>query len=245
MADAAWKRYEKQIADLIRQRAQEPVTITTDVRIQGRLSGVPRQVDILIEGSFASVTDATMAVDCKCFSSKVDVKDVEALLGIAEDIGVNMGMLVTTVDFTPGAKRRAVNIVQEVVPLVEVVLLRETTSWWLMRAGQSGRYVGECFDHEPYGGFWWVVRFVSGGPGDDEDDDALWSTPHGGWDGQELGPRLLASVLARHRLARNPDPEELDNLTAAIEHNIEEGQGFSVSTGEVDDWLVGFYEGAD
>lgn len=34
------------------------------------------------------------------------------------------------VDFTPGAKRRAVNIVQEVVPLVEVVLLRETTSWW-------------------------------------------------------------------------------------------------------------------
>ncbi len=89
------------------------------------------------------------------------------------------------------------------------------------------------------------MRFVSGGPGDDEDDDALWSTPHGGWDGQELGPRLLASVLARHRLARNPDPEELDNLTAAIEHNIEDGQGFSVSTGAVDDWLVGFYEDED
>jgi hypothetical protein len=151
-------------------------------------------------------------------------------------------MLVTTVGFTPGAKRRATNIVQEVIPMMDVVLLTEATQWWMVRAGRSGRYVGEYLDHEPYGAFWWVVRFITAEPGEHEEDDVLWSSAQGGWDGRELGPRLLASVLARHRLARNPDAEELDNLTAAIEDNVEEGQGFNVSTDDIDDWIAGFYD---
>jgi hypothetical protein len=240
MADPAWKRYEKQIADLIRERAVGPVTITTDAKITGLVSEVPRQIDILIEGNVSGITDVTIALDCKCFSKKVDVKDVEAFIGMIEDVGVNMGMLVTTVGFTPAAKRRATKIVQEVVPLVDIVLLTEATQWWMVRAGQSGRYEGDYVDHEPYGYFWWVVRFVTGEPGEDEEDDVLWSSSEGGWDRRQLGPRLLASVLARHRLARNPSEEELDNLTAAIRRNIEEGQGFSITTEEVDDWIAGY-----
>ncbi len=243
MAEPAWKRYETQIADLIRQRAVGPVKITPDAKVTGLLSEVPRQIDILVEGNVSGIADVTIALDCKCFSEKVDVKDVEAFLGMVEDIGVNMGMLVTTVGFTPAAKRRATKIVQEVVPLVDIVLLKEATQWWMMRAGQSGRYEGDYIDHEPYGSFWWVVRFVTGElDGEEEDDDVLWSSNQGGWDGRELGPRLLASVLARHRLARNPSPEDLDNLTAAIERNVEEGQGFYVSTSEVDDWIAGYDE---
>lgn len=245
MSDAPWKRYEKQISDLIRKRAVGPVKIRTNVELIGRLSQVPRKVNIFVEGNVPGIADVTIVLDCKCFSKKVDVKDVESFLGMVEDIGANMGMLVTTVGFTPAAKRRAANIVQEVVPLVDVVLLKETTQWWMVRAGQSGRYVGDYVNHEPYGAFWWVVRFVTGEPGEDEEDDILWSSSDGGWDGRELGPRLLASVLARHRLARNPDPKELDNLTAAIEHNIKDGQGFYLSTSEIDDWIAGVYETDD
>jgi hypothetical protein len=69
------------------------------------------------------------------------------------------------------------------------------------------------------------VRFITGEPGEDEEDDVPWSSSDGGWDGRELGPRLLASVLARHRLARNPSEDGLDNLTAAIRRNIRDGQG--------------------
>jgi hypothetical protein len=158
-----------------------------------------------------------------------------------KDVGAHMGMLVTTVGFTPGAKRRATTIIHEVVPMVDVVLLEETTNWWMVRAGQSGHYVGDYVDHEPYGTFWWVVSFVTGDPGEDEEDDVIWSSSKGGWDGRDLGPRLLGSVLARHRPARNPEPGELDNLTVEIEHNTEPGQGFSVTTGEIDDWLAGVY----
>jgi len=238
--DPAWKRYEKQIADLIRERVVGPVKITTDAKITGRLSEVPWQIDMLIEASVSGIADVTIALDCKCFSKKVDVKDVEAFLNMIQDVGVNMGMLVTTVGFTPAAKRRATNIVQEVVPLVDIVLLTEATQWWMMRAGQSGRYEGDYIDHEPYGSFWWVVRFITGEPGEDEEDDVLWSSSDGGWDCRELGPRLLASLLARHRLARNTSEDELDNLTAAIRRNIRDGQGFSISTDEVDDWIAGF-----
>lgn len=242
MADPAWKHYEKQIEDLIRKRAVGPVKITTDAKLTGLLSEVPRQIDILVEGNVSGIADVTIALDCKCFSKKVDVKDVEAFLGMVEDIGVNMGMLVTTVGFTPAAKRRATKIVQEVVPLVDIVLLKEATQWWMVRAGHNGHYEGDYIDHEPYGGFWWVVRFVTGEAGEDEEDDVLWSSSDGGWDGRELGPRLLATVLARHHLARNPSPNELDNLTTAIEHNIEGGQGFWVSTRDVDEWTAGYDE---
>ena len=215
------------------------MTITPDAKLTGLLSEVPRQIDLLIKGNVSGIADVTIALDCKCFSKKVDVKDVEAFLGMIEDVGVNMGMLVTTVGFTPAAKRRAAKIVQEVVPLVDIVLLTEATQWWMVRAGQSGSYEGDYIDHEPYGSFWWVVRFTTGEPGEDEEEDILWSSSEGGWDGRELGPRLLASVLARHRLARNPSEDELKNLTAAIKHNIEDGQGFHISTEEVDEWIAG------
>lgn len=245
MTDPPWKRYERDIANLIRRRAVGPVKIRTDVKIEGRLSKVPRQVDIYVEGTVSEIADVAIVLDCKCFSKKVDVKDMEAFLGMVEDIGANMGMLVTTVGFTPGAKRRATNIVQEVIPMVDVVLLKEVTEWWMVRAGQRGRYVGEYVDHEAYGAFWWVVRFVTGEPNEDDEEDIIWSSSEGGWDGRELGPRLLASILVRHRLAGNPNPEELDNLTAGIEHNVEDGQGFCLSTSVIDDWIAGLDEDED
>lgn len=242
MALPAWRHYEQQITDRIRERATGPVTITPDTALPGRLSGVDRQIDILVQGSFASVADATMIVDCKCFSENVDVKDVEAFLGMLEDVDVHLGMLVTTKGYSQAAERRARRVLQEVVPLVDIAVFEEAASWWLMRAGSSGRYSGDYVDHEPYGGFWWVVRFaIEGDSIEDDEEDVLWSSSDGGWDGREEGPRLLATLLARHRLARMPQPEEIENLTRGIERNVREGQGFYLSTSEVDDWLSGWY----
>jgi restriction endonuclease len=90
MREAAWKRYEKQIADLIRRRAVGPVKITTAAHVTGRLSQVARQVDILIEGNVSGIANVTIVLDCKCISEKVDVKDIEAFLGMVADIGANM-----------------------------------------------------------------------------------------------------------------------------------------------------------
>ncbi len=105
-----------------------------------------------------------MAVDCKCFGSKVDVKDMEAFIGMLDDVGVNLGMLFTTVGFTPGAERRGAQVLREVVPLVNIAVFDQVSSWWLMRAGQHGHYAGDYVDHEPYGKFWWRASFITGEP---------------------------------------------------------------------------------
>ncbi len=102
-----WKQYESQIHQHLLKVAGDDATIEFDVQLPGRLSGVDRQVDIYVRGSFANIGEATMAVDCKCFSRSVDVKHVETVLGLVEDVGTTIGLLVTTEGFSPAAKQRA------------------------------------------------------------------------------------------------------------------------------------------
>jgi hypothetical protein len=242
VAEATWKKYERQITEFVERKAKGPVRITPDVKLDGRMSGVKRQVDILVEGSIFGFAPGKMAIDCKCLKEKVDVKDVEAFLGMLEDLGVTAGMLATTVGFTDAAKRRAANVVQEVIPLVDMVLLEEGSDWWLASAGSSGTYVGDYVDHEPYGDFWWIVSFVPDSDPGEEEDITLWSSNEGGWDAQTLGPNLLAGLLAQHHLARNPSPSEKMAILRGIEETVKDGQGFEISTGKVDDWLAEYDE---
>lgn len=242
MPTPAWKQYEQQIADRIRSRAKGPVTITTNTTLPGRLSGTPRQIDILVEGSFAGVADASMVVDCKCWSSKIDVQDMETFIGMLEDVGVPLGMLMTTKGFTSAAQRRGAHVLQEVVPLINLATFDELSSYWLMRAGEPGDYVGDYLDHEPYGRFWWTVAFVTRDQQGEEEHDVLWASSEGGWE-EEDGSMLLATVLAQHRLGRNPTPSEVEHLSKALERHIEAGQGFSFSTAEIDNWMWDAAEG--
>jgi hypothetical protein len=69
-----------------------------------------------------------MAVDCKCFASKVDVKDLEAFIGMLENVGVTLGMLFTTIGVTPGVERQGAHVLQELVPLVTVRVLDQVGS---------------------------------------------------------------------------------------------------------------------
>jgi hypothetical protein len=103
-----WKQYEQQIFERLKEMAGEDAEVEFDARMPGRFSGVDRQVDVFVRGDFAGrVTRATMAVDCKCFTRQVDVKHVEGVIGLVEDVGTDFGLLVTTEGFTPAAKSRA------------------------------------------------------------------------------------------------------------------------------------------
>lgn len=106
-SDRDWRRYEEQIHDRLKQLAGPEAEVTFDVKLLGRFSGVQRQIDVHVRGSFTGIGDATLAVDCKCFASKIDVKQVEMVMGLVDDVGTDIGLLVTTEGFTPAAKRRA------------------------------------------------------------------------------------------------------------------------------------------
>lgn len=105
--DRDWRAYETQIFTRLKETAGPDAEVTFDLKLTGRYSGVDRQIDVLVRGSFTGIGEATMAVDCKCFSTKVDVKHVEMVMGLVDDVGTDIGLLVTTEGFTPAAKRRA------------------------------------------------------------------------------------------------------------------------------------------
>jgi hypothetical protein len=126
VVEPAWRRYERQIYARLAKAAggAGAATVTFDKRLPGKLSRVERQVDVYVEGEFANeVGKATMAVDCKCFDRNVDVKAVEAFIGLVDDVGADLGLIVTTEGFSPAARNRAAaarGVRVEIVPYEEL-----------------------------------------------------------------------------------------------------------------------------
>jgi hypothetical protein len=70
-----------------------------------------------------------MVVDCKHWTGKVDVGEVDAFVGFLLDVGAPLGLLVTTSEWTPAARSRAReqgahDIDLDVVPFDELAVWR-------------------------------------------------------------------------------------------------------------------------
>jgi len=89
-----------------------------DHKVVGRSSGIERQVDIWVTGPVAG-HDISIAIECRDYSSKVGIKDVEAFHGFIEDVGADRGVIITPTGFTKGARRRAGRIELKTLTLEE------------------------------------------------------------------------------------------------------------------------------
>lgn len=72
-------------------------------------SGVNRQVDVLIKDEVATYP-LVIAVDCKYYTSKVDINEIEKTWGLVDDIRANLGVIISNAGFTEGAKKRATEL---------------------------------------------------------------------------------------------------------------------------------------
>jgi hypothetical protein len=104
-----WRDYEELICAQLRRRVQGAARIDFDQRVVGRLSGYPRQVDIMVIGRFPGLArnTATMAVECKLWRRKVGIDDIDRFVGFLADVATDLGLLVTNVGFTDAAPARA------------------------------------------------------------------------------------------------------------------------------------------
>jgi len=83
-------------------------SVTPNAKIRGCLTGVLRQIDVLIDARWADEDLAErVIVDAKMYRSKVDVKDVESFEGMMKDCRANRGVIVCANGYSPAAKRRA------------------------------------------------------------------------------------------------------------------------------------------
>jgi len=99
-----WKKFEQLAASIQRDLAPD-AKVTENAKLIGA-SGTPRQVDILIEQE-AGQFELRIVVDCKDHKEPVDVKDVEAFLGLVQDVGAHKGAMIAANGFTDTAKARA------------------------------------------------------------------------------------------------------------------------------------------
>lgn len=126
MATSEYREYENGVADVLRFIAANGAEVQRDVIVRGQRSGGERQVDVLVRGSIFGLEDVTLAVDCKLWRKKLDVADVGSFLSYLEDVGADLGMLMTTEGYTPAAKQLARDARGV---RAEVLTLRELEQW--------------------------------------------------------------------------------------------------------------------
>jgi hypothetical protein len=100
-------------------------------KIPGRFSLVDRQVDVAVYrcGKPAPI----LMADAKRYRKRIDVRDVECFIGMVDDVGADIGLLVAPRDFTPAAKQRAsaAGMALKIMPIDKA-----TTYRWLPLARQ-------------------------------------------------------------------------------------------------------------
>ena len=102
-----WERYERLIARLIADQIETDYSVTPNAKVRGLITGISRQIDVLIDPRHIRENHRRIAVDAKKKRRKVDVKDVEEFRGLMEDIGATHGYLVCPSGYTKAAERRA------------------------------------------------------------------------------------------------------------------------------------------
>ena len=138
-----WKAYERQIFEALKSNAAKDAEVTFDYggtqRLRGRFSGIDRQIDVLVRGTFAGLPMMhTMVVDCKLFNRKLDVTHVEAFAGLVADVGAQLGLLITSEGFSQAAKRRAEGFSKVQLEIVELDELER----WIPRRPTIARTSG-------------------------------------------------------------------------------------------------------
>ena len=101
----SWREYEKQI--YVEFRSKYPQwEILFNQHIEGRHSKIQRQVDVLVKFSIADVNGIGV-FDCKCYGENVDVQTIDYMVGFLDDVGAQLGGVVTTKGFSQAAINRA------------------------------------------------------------------------------------------------------------------------------------------
>lgn len=102
-----WRVYERAVLDVL-GKVDPNVKMLHNTRADGRISGVPRQLDGLIHDQVAGF-EVRVVVESKAHQRRVGVSVIDAFIGKLLDLGDDMGILAALSGFTTGAYERAQN----------------------------------------------------------------------------------------------------------------------------------------
>jgi hypothetical protein len=105
--DIDWHVYERIAACFEIDNADMDVSVTPNASLIGSISGVKRQIDILVDARWEQGVSRRIIFDAKLRKRKLDVKDVESFEGMMRDVRASRGVLVCSAGATKGAIQRA------------------------------------------------------------------------------------------------------------------------------------------
>lgn len=124
-----WEKYEEQIFEKLKREFPDS-DIKKNQKIKGIFSKRSRQVDILVTANSIG-KQLKVVIDCKKFSKKINVKTVESFIGFLEDVGANLGILITNIGYTKSAYNRIENYVRDIrLDIVEFSKLEDYYFNW-------------------------------------------------------------------------------------------------------------------
>jgi hypothetical protein len=102
-----WRIYERIAACFEIDGANMDVSVTPNASLIGAISGVKRQIDILVDARWEEGGSRRIVVDAKLRKRKLDVNDIESFEGMMRDVRASRGVLVCPNGATKAAIRRA------------------------------------------------------------------------------------------------------------------------------------------
>lgn len=120
--DPKWKKFEKIVAG-IHMLTSQGAEVKFDDHIVGRKTGNRRQVDVSIRFKH-TYYDYLAVVECKDYTGRVPIKEVEAFSKKLEDLGADKGIMVSHDGFQDGANKTAK------ADRIELFTLTEVKSDW-------------------------------------------------------------------------------------------------------------------
>lgn len=149
-----WEKYETEIFDKLNKEFPDG-EILKNQKIIGTFSKRSRQIDILVKAKLIG-KNIFGVIDCKKFSKKIDVKTVESFIGFLEDIGANLGVLITNIGYTKSAINRITNYTNRDIRL-DIVKFKEFEEYHFtwdecdLCRNDDNFPRGEIFWYEPIG----------------------------------------------------------------------------------------------
>lgn len=101
-----WRTYQWLVYNYycnVCQKYNNDWNVTYDTSLYG-YSGRSRQIDILIESKSQNMMKV---IDCKCYKRVIDIKHVETIIGMLDDLRANAGVIVSPKGFSASAYKRA------------------------------------------------------------------------------------------------------------------------------------------
>jgi len=106
--DPAWMAFEKDVANLTARVGSTHSSVEYDKKLLGVNSKISRQVDVYVEGEISGIPIA-IAIECKRYSRKIDVGEMDAFIGKLRDLAVDKGVFYVHDGVTVGARNLAMS----------------------------------------------------------------------------------------------------------------------------------------